>query len=331
MINCLHLHWHLRRLHQLVLGLGAGLAVACAEVRSSPRSLDRVFATSCATAEGIRSVQAAATPTPTQHSASGAELPGGDWVEAKLPTLVIHYPVALSSEAERFAGYAEDFRAALRVHFSGFDSDGAMTRPGVCHLYLMPVQSEVAGPGFASSRTGATGDREPYCDIFIMPTSRFPPDRMCCTIAREPYDAEVDRRWFAHEYVGVLLSRLNDANGHWRFHSAPGWFVQGLEEYLALTLTTAHSLGFTLKAYLAIVAADPLRIGFFSVSNDYVDGAVLQEFLHEEFGAAKVISVIVSKERSFASAMQKELGVTPGELISRWTRWQKRKLKPVSP
>lgn len=134
----------------------------------------------------------------------------------------------------------------------------------------------------------------------------------------------------SHEYVGILLGRMSAEAGAWDFLRGPNWYRQGLEEYLAAMLSSEHSRTVTMAKYRQLLADDPSRVGFFEVRNDYTDGAVMQQFLHEDFGNKKMAALLLSKEKTFASAMQKELGLTSDQLLARWSKWQKKSLKPTA-
>jgi hypothetical protein len=126
----------------------------------------------------------------------------------------------------------------------------------------------------------------------------------------------------------VFLERLNRKHAQWHFHDASNWFEQGYEEYLGVMLSTEHNRTVTLEKYKDLVRRDPHRVGYFGVTNDYSDGAVLMLFLHEEFGKGKVHAVLLSKAPSFAQAMAKELGVDPEQLAKRWNGWRRKRLGP---
>jgi hypothetical protein len=308
----------------LLATLLAGHLIACHDT-SPPSAPVRIPAP--APDGGTAPVPAPAAPSAAPQTAplvtaSGTDLPAADWQKLALTTMTIHFPASMAEDAERFRQYVESFRAAVGAALAGFDTDATMRDPLVCNLYLVPVTSSVAGPGHARSRTSVGGGRPPLCDIFMLPSTRIPEGKRCCTNAREPFDHHYDQRVLGHEYAGVLLDRLNMAHAGWAFHDAPGWFVQGFEEYLAVTLSSEHTRKVTLEAYRAIVASDPARVSSRAVKSGYVDGTVLHQFLRAEFGAAKVQAVLVSKETSFQAALKRELGVTHDQLFARWDRWR---------
>ena len=279
---------------------------------------------------GAAVTTSAEVPAP-RTTPGGVELPAADWQVLKLDTLAIHFPKQLSDEAERLREYAESSRSSLAKHFTGRDTDQLMKDPVVCDLYLVDTVIKVAGPGRSHSRTSSGVAGKPaLCEIITMPTSRYPADQRCCTRVGAPFDAESDRRSFVHEYAGVVLGRMNKSNAGWDFYRGPAWFRQGFEEYLAVRYGSELSRTVTLPAYRSVVAQDPARVGFFSVANDYTDGAVLLDFMHSEFGDEKVAAVLVSKEEDFGKAVEKELGVSPRQFLDRWQKWAaKLKVTPL--
>jgi hypothetical protein len=257
-------------------------------------------------------------------TASGAELPPGNWKEMVTDTLIIHHLEERAAEAERFKGYFGELHGALAKAFAGHDVTAVMKDPVVCHAYLVPSPTPAASPGRATART-SYGDGA-YCELHFLPSSALTEDQRCCTVIGERRDERSDQRSVAHEYGGVFIARLNRQHAGWRFFTAPSWFVQGYEEYLAVSLSNAHNQMVTFEKYKDLVRKDATRVGFFGVANEYTDGAVLLSFLHDEFGAAKVHGVLLSKEKTFWAAVTKELGVPQDQLYGRFAKWRKKTL-----
>jgi len=314
--------------------LGLAACTAGAPVPADPRPPTVAPTTTpCPTTAPAPPAAPTAASTPSAEPAlsplrlaSGAELPAGNWKEIALRTVVIHYVEEQAAEAERFRKYFVDVHAALAREFAGHDLDALMRDPVVCHAYLMPVPTRYAGPGQVTSLTSY--GNPPYCELHLIAASALPDAKRCCTVVGERRDEASDHRGVAHEYGGVVLGRLNRHNAGWRFERAPGWFLQGYEEYIALTLSNDHSRTVTFEKYKDLLRADPGRVSWFSVTNDYTDGAVLIHFIHEDFGASKLKAVLLSKEKTFSLAMAKELGVGPEQLTARWTAWRKKNLPP---
>lgn len=82
----------------------------------------------------------------------------------------------------------------------------------------------------------------------------------------------------------------------------------------------------TFDQYRDLLRKYPNRVGFFGVANEYTDGAVLVGFLYDDFGPKKVHAVLASKEKTFAEAMMRELGVSQEQAEARWTTWRKKHL-----
>jgi hypothetical protein len=267
----------------------------------------------------------AALAEPPRRTPGGVELPRGDWQETAGGTVTFHHLAAHAADAERFRGWVAETHAALAKAFPEADVGATMQSPVACHVWLMPAPTGPVAAGRTRSST-SYGSRGNWCEIyFLAPAAMTDADR-CCTVVGEPRDESYFRKVVAHEYGGIFLHRQNRMHAGWRFGSAPLWFVQGYEEWLALQLASEHSRTVTFEKYKALVADDPDRIGFFGVANEYTDGTVLVAFLHEEFGAAKVRAVLRSKKKSFSEALEAELGVNAEALLQRWTRWRKKAL-----
>ena len=59
----------------------------------------------------------------------------------------------------------------------------------------------------------------------------------------------------------------------------------------------------------------------FTVQNDYIDGAVLLQFLHETYGKEKVHAVLVSDAGDFWLAMGQVLDRDREQLYGCWREW----------
>lgn len=81
--------------------------------------------------------------------------------------------------------------------------------------------------------------------------------------------------------------------------------------------TTDHTRTVTLGKYRELVGRTPSRLRDGDVENAYIDGAVLIEFLHVEFGRQKVQAVLSRDTNSFDVALRSTLGIDQRELFER--------------
>lgn len=319
-----------------VVAVGLCLLAACAEHSPEPARAPAagscpavVSATASAPAAASASV-AAESSKPKHTTLSGNALPDGEWKEREASGLVFHFMPTTEPDVDRFAGHAAAFLGSMAKEFAPLDTTAAMSGPVACHVYLIGEESKLAGPGRAGSKTSTGGNKPPHCEIFMMPSHLFPKDRRCCTNVGEAYDEHYDHKVFVHELAGILLGRLNLHHGKWELFSAPDWFHQGFEEYLAVHFGSEHAKNVTLGLFRKKVAADPGRIAYWGVENEYLDGTILIEFLHQTFGSKKVNALITSQAQTFDEAVQRELGVNEENLLRRWYAWKAKHLTSKS-
>jgi hypothetical protein len=322
-----------KRFLAAALLLGASVPAGCRAAGAPPRPAGPLHSAPLAASVLAPSPVAPAASdaivraAPPHLTASGIDLPEGNWRQMDLGTIVLHYLEQHASDAEKFRGYFSYADAALAREFPGEDMAALMKEPLVCHAYLMPVSTRHAGPGHASSHTSY--GEHPYCEIFFVSPSVLTEVQRCCTAVGEKRDEHSDHRGVTHEYSGVLLERYIRKHGGWSLNSAPDWFRQGYEEYLALTLSTEHSRTVTLEMYKALLREDPTRVGYFGVASDYHEGAVILLFLHERFGKEKLHALLRSKEKTFRRAVATELGLTPDLFATTWSQWARKALAPT--
>jgi hypothetical protein len=244
------------------------------------------------------------------------------WVVIKTPFYQLHHDPAHEADAKKARDHLDRAIESLKKEFSGQPAD-KLLREADCQIYLHPKANDRASEGLASLRTGVDHDKY-FATIDWLTPAAFRPDFR--NSVGEPGGDDYFAKVLVHEYGTILLERITRAKPKgWRFYDAPGWFVQGYEEYLGLTHSTPHNRKAVLAKYLALQKADPLRvrIGFgIGVRDDYIDGAVLLHFLHETFGREKVQAILTGEAATFEAAAGPALGVTVEDFGRRWEKWR---------
>jgi hypothetical protein len=246
------------------------------------------------------------------------------WAVIKTPYYQLHYDPAFEADAKKAQAHLDRAVEALKKEFPGQPAD-KLLRDADCKIYLHPKPTDNASEGLASLRTGVSGDRF-VATIDWLTLSAFRPGFR--NSVGEPGGEDYFAKVLVHEYATILLEQITRAKGKgWGLYEAPGWFVQGYEEYLGLTLSTPHNRKAVLAKYLALQKDDAkrVRIGFgIAVRDDYIDGASLVHFLHETFGREKVQAILTSRAPTFEAAAGPALGVTVEELGRRWEEWRRK-------
>ena len=165
---------------------------------------------------------------------------------------------------------------------------------------------------------------------FQVPTSGLRRSKWTRFSSGEPMDNAYFFKTVVHEYSSIVLEQITRSKRKgWTICKAPSWFVQGYQEYLALTLSSDHSRTVTVSLYKDLCTRDPTRVHLcgppdklmLTVKNDYVDGAVLLMFMHEEFGRDRVHALLKSDSKTFCQALATELGLDYAGLFRRWQKW----------
>jgi len=138
----------------------------------------------------------------------------------------------------------------------------------------------------------------------------------------EPKDQKYFERLLIHEISTLVFERLTaKKSSGWRFHSAPSWFVQGLEQYVAFRQTSAEQ---SLRLYIGKVRRDPeiVQTDFgLQVTEPYIGGTVLLAFIDERYGWPSVQKLLESSEATFGAAVRKQFGVTVESFATEFQSW----------
>lgn len=211
----------------------------------------------------------------------------------------------------------------LLEHFGRDELEPLLRRADVTvHLHTTPtaLANEHTATALTGTRDGKVATY--YADIHLLALSSMPEGLL--TSAGLPKDEAYFKRLITHEYSTVPLQLITRAKPEgWRFSSAPSWFLQGYEEYLAYTaspgdqqVATAHIVSLVRRR------PDRVQADFgLDVTDPYITGAVLVMFMHEHYGPDRVHAILTSPEPGFGAAARTSLGVTLDEFFAHWQAW----------
>lgn len=142
-----------------------------------------------------------------------------------------------------------------------------------------------------------------------------------------PMDLGYAERTLVHEMAGPALHERTSAKTRgWRFYDAPSWFVQGLEEWVALS-TEPEGATAQLQAARAaardVDARVAVRGGAIVVADPYVDGRMLVAFLHAALGVGGVLRLLDAEADTFDAALAEALGAGPDLFVAHYREWMK--------
>jgi hypothetical protein len=107
-------------------------------------------------------------------------------------------------------------------------------------------------------------------------------------------------------------------------NDAPSWFIEGLQEFVAIERGPAEARGRYRERYLSRLHEETVRHRFSSVEDAYADGYLILLFLHDVFGTSPVHEVLKRSEPTFWQSVERSLAVDREELFQRWLAWKYR-------
>lgn len=177
----------------------------------------------------------------------------------------------------------------------------------------------VADNGSALSQTAGRGEWivvSMLAQSSISATSR--------TIAGEQKDDNYTAKTVADELSTVLFERITRDKGKgWYFHTAPQWFVQGIEGYAGMTHSTVHERNVTIPKYIRMVQTQPEELTFepeVHARNPYIGGLVFVTFLYRTYGASSVNALLTSPRATFDEAFEDQFGHL-ADVSKTYMRW----------
>lgn len=137
------------------------------------------------------------------------------------------------------------------------------------------------------------------------------------------YDLVWYHRNLIHECTGAFIWLFSAQKQQgWRLSAAPSWFVQGLQEYVAVERSWPEARVRYQAKYLPRLGSATVADQFSSVSDDYADGYLVLRFMHAEYGARAIHLWLSGTEHGFWEAATLALGESRATLYGRWLRWR---------
>lgn len=242
----------------------------------------------------------------------------------RVENITIHFARSNVDDAKEVAAFLPSAIKQLQDHFkpAGLDEHVTGFR---CDLYLHPAPTERASESTAASTTGTRDgtNRTYFAEMHLLTPSAHSTEAR--THIGEPKDDAYFERLLVHEYAAPVLDRITRAKpAGWRYYDAPRWFVEGYEEYVALTCSNEHSRNVTMRKYKQIVSTEPKRVRDdfgLVVRDNYLDGSMIVAFMHDRFGAEKTQALLSSQAESFGEAVAKTLDVNLESFVAAWKEW----------
>ncbi|HEY8961166.1 MAG TPA: hypothetical protein VIM57_03110 [Luteolibacter sp.] len=191
----------------------------------------------------------------------------------------------------------------------------------VCEVIVYGAETEKANSGTATLESSGR-DGKLYGTLHILASSKYPKDLRSIG-GQDKASDEYTLRLLGHEVLSLYLEALSRTRAKgWAYYSAPSWFMQGAQEYVASLCLNDISRTNIFENYHRSVE---IKIGpQITVSNPYSGGLVIMTFVAEQYGKEKILQIIASEEETFDQAFEAILG--PREAFQQnFIKWSQRK------
>jgi len=257
---------------------------------------------------------------------------GNLWSTVETENFTVYYGKDFAGDAQRARAHLHSTIESMVKEFSDYEPEEILKKVD-CHFYLHPEPNEKASDGRSVCITRGLGGGRRHAEIHFLTPARYSPHSINSVGELKKAD-HTFFRYIVHEYCSTFLGVIARgkergwcANGK----DAPYWFWQGYEEYLGMTLSSAHSRNVTFAKYMALVKEDPDRVmvayGYrdktprIVVHDDYRDGFAVLAFMHHHFGKKAVQSILASEKETFREAMRDSLQMETTEFYEKYQEW----------
>ncbi len=244
----------------------------------------------------------------------------------------LYYGKGFKGDAQKAIAYLNSAIESMVKEFADFESQEILKKID-CHVYLYPKPNEKASDGMSLCHTRGLDDGRRHAELHFLTPARLNPTSR--NVAGElKKEDHTFFRYIVHEYSSIFLgviARGKKKGWYANGKDAPNWFWQGYEEYLGMTLSSAHSRTITFGKYMAYLKRDPDRVmvayGYrdktprIVVQDDYVDGFAVVAFMHHQFGKKSVQSILVSEKETFRKAMKEAFGMDVDTFYEKYQQW----------
>ena len=246
------------------------------------------------------------------------------WLEVKAPHYSIFYKAGYEKDAE-FARQWMD--RAEQLMKSKYNVTPEHYRASL-YLYSDPVPTANIGTAQNRCCPVENGLRQATIDMLAPSAPAWKEKEYKSSLGMSKSEESYHAKILMSEYIPIGHYAIQDSrpDGGWRYYSAPGWFVQGLQEYDAIFHTTDTNRDVTSKNLLEWAKRN--SDGFtccspgLAIKDVYNGGATFMTFLAVEFGEDIHARLLRSEASSFQTALTNETKpYTPDQLYQRFQAW----------
>lgn len=241
----------------------------------------------------------------------------------------VKYEPNLEADAEKLKGYAVKSELAMHQTFPNSNLDKMFKNMNRADIIVYKKPNDKANVGQMMVESPSVIQDAPFeVTLHFLAPSVHPSG--VTTSAGFPMDDNYFFKVMAHELGTLAMNWTAHSIGKWKYYSAPAWFVQGTQEYFAVTNTTQFNASKVLNANIQIVKNDPSRIQFAdkissrdaqsNYTANYIDGVTLSSFLAETFGSQALYGVFSSQKTNFDEAFEEAFG-KQSALEPKFTKW----------
>jgi hypothetical protein len=255
-----------------------------------------------------------------------------DWSTIKTGHCTIYYGKEFADDAQKARIYLDSAVESLAKEFSEHEPATILKKID-CHFYLHPEPNEIASDGRSVCITRGLDDGRRHAELHFLTPARYSPNSMNSMGELKKAD-HTFFRYIVHEYSSIwlgVIARGKNIGWYANGKNAPNWFWQGYEEYLGMTLSSAHSRRVTFSKYMAVLKENPDSVmiahGYrdktpqIVVQHDYTDGFALLAFMHHQFGKKAVQRILASEKETFREAMRDCFQMDETSFYEKYQEW----------
>ncbi len=202
----------------------------------------------------------------------------------------------------------------MLVHFVSEIPDSVMDGIGLVRPLVAEALRVVEGEFTDLDAPALLGATEVEVRLLAHPTRDCGWDQMRCSMKVTPprieaiaptahpdvveaaFPLDYDRLWylknFIHECTALFLWLYRPSTPAWSLREAPEWFVEGIEEYVAIERSVPEIRDRYRSHNLRRLLSNTVQNRFSAVANNYADGYLIVLFMHERYGATQVHRVL---------------------------------------
>ena len=191
-----------------------------------------------------------------------------------------------------------------------------------CQILVYSVENKKANRGSATLESQMVGNHVTGILHLLAPAAY--PDGMKSMGGQVKGSEDYTLRLLGHELLSLYLSALSRTRAKgWDYYSAPNWFTQGSQEYLASMCLEKELRAQIFANYFRVteIKLEPK----ITTNNPYSGGLVIMKFIADTYGESQILNIIRSEADSFDIAFEEAVGAKD-KFMASFQKWRAKKM-----